>query len=80
MSEALSRLRWQCRRGTRELDVLLLRYLEQRYPEMGESEKAGFEAFLNLQDPVLIGYLFQGIPPAPEFADVVHAILDTAGP
>ena len=78
MTEPISRLRWQCRRGTRELDVLLLRYLETRYPGVGESEKDRFRALLKLQDPELIGYLLQGLPPAPEIADVVHAILVTA--
>lgn len=58
--------------------MLLLRYLETRYPEVADSEKAKFQALLNLQDPELIGYLLQGLPPAPEIADVVHAILDQA--
>ena len=75
MGEVLSRLRWQCRRGTRELDELLLGYLEARYPQAGEAEKAEFQALLSLPDPELIGYLLQGRTPAPEFADVVHAIL-----
>jgi antitoxin CptB len=78
MAEPISKLRWQCRRGTRELDVLLLRYLETRYARLAESEKEEFRALLDLQDPELIGYLLQGVPPVPEIADVVHAILDQA--
>ena len=78
MGEVLSRLRWQCRRGTRELDELLLGYLEAHYPQAGEAEKAEFQALLSLPDPELIGYLLQGRTPVPEFADVVHAILRKA--
>ena len=78
MGEVLSRLRWQCRRGTRELDELLLGYLEAHFPQTGEAEKAEFQALLSLPDPELIGYLLQGRTPVPEFADVVHAILRKA--
>ncbi|MDJ0806588.1 MAG: succinate dehydrogenase assembly factor 2, partial [Gammaproteobacteria bacterium] len=30
----LNRLRWQCRRGMLELDLLLLGFLETRYPRL----------------------------------------------
>ena len=70
-----SRLRWQCRRGMRELDDLLLRYLEQRYDAASAEEKAAFRAFLELSDPELMGYLLQKQQPAPEFDHVVAHIL-----
>ena len=71
-----SRLRWQCRRGMRELDQLLVRYLEQHYETADEIEKAAFEAFLSLPDPQLMRYLLSKEPPAPEFVIVVGHILD----
>lgn len=43
----------------RELDALLLRYLENDYPGSAEPEKAAFEEVLALSDPQLIGYLLQ---------------------
>ena len=52
MSE-LSRLRWLCRRGMKELDLVLTSYLEQHYPTAGELEQAGFRKLLGLQDPEL---------------------------
>jgi antitoxin CptB len=58
MSES-SRLRWQCRRGMRELDELLIRYLELRYSDADQDEKAAFQAVLALPDPELNGYLLQ---------------------
>ena len=54
-----SHLRWQCRRGMRELDELLLRYLENRYPVATDDEKVAFQRFLALSDPELNGYLLQ---------------------
>lgn len=44
------RLRWRCRRGMRELDVLMLRYLEQRWPQADGAERAQFERLLESED------------------------------
>ena len=52
MSE-LSRLRWLCRRGMKELDLVLTGYLENHYSDAGESEQAGFRRLLEMQDPEL---------------------------
>jgi antitoxin CptB len=71
-----SRLRWQCRRGMRELDQLLVRYLEQRYERADDDEKAAFQSLLALSDPQLLGYLLNKTAPAPEHAIVVRHILD----
>lgn len=52
MSE-LSRLRWLCRRGMKELDLVLTKYLENQYPNAGDRLQAGFRQLLELQDPEL---------------------------
>lgn len=75
-----SRFRWRCRRGMRELDVLLERYMDRRYGQAGATERAAFQALLELQDPLLIDYLMGRVEASdPEVADVVARILD-AGP
>lgn len=51
------RLGWRCRRGMRELDVVLQRYLEARYSDAPVDEQTAFEALLELQDPQLFAYL-----------------------
>lgn len=48
-----ARLRWHCRRGMRELDVLLRGYLDSRYAEAPAAEQAAFRALLERQDPEL---------------------------
>lgn len=53
----LSRLRWRCRRGMRELDTLLTGFLERQGATLGEEELARFEALLELQDPMIYGWL-----------------------
>ncbi len=79
MSGSESRLRWQCRRGMRELDHLLLGWFETVYAEATELQKSAFRELLALPDPVLISYLLgTEIPPEIELADVVSSILDRA--
>ena len=73
-------LRWQCRRGMRELDQLLLRFLENEYSNASEAQKLAFRELLALPDPELIGYLLGGqIPVDTEIANVVSRIQDRAG-
>ena len=55
--EELSRLQWRCRRGMRELDVLLMAYLERRYAAAPGAEQAAFRELLSLQDPDIHGLL-----------------------
>jgi len=50
-SESVGRLRWRCRRGTRELDALLSWFLEERFPSAVASEQSGFARLLEEQDP-----------------------------
>jgi len=60
-----NQLKWLCRRGMKELDALMQRYLAEHYPTVSDDEKRAFEALLQLPDPVLIGYLLKG-EPAPD--------------
>lgn len=75
-----SELRWQCRRGMRELDVLLTRYLESSYEAAAADEKAAFRKLLTLADPDLVGYLLQKQVPDPDIAVVIDRILDRTDP
>ena len=49
----LNRLRWRCRRGMRELDVLLERYLRDHWPAADPGRRATFLRLLELPDPEL---------------------------
>ena len=60
----------------RELDELLLRYLEESYADDSEADKTAFREVLALSDPELNGYLLQrGTPDAAPIARVVDRIL-----
>ena len=53
----LARLQWQCRRGTKELDLLLQSYLDTGYLVADHEEKALFVELLELEDDELLGVL-----------------------
>ncbi|MCF6319682.1 MAG: succinate dehydrogenase assembly factor 2, partial [Proteobacteria bacterium] len=55
MNERLKKgyLQWRCRRGTKELDVVLNRFLDAKYDSLTDIELHNFDALLNTQDTVL---------------------------
>jgi len=53
-------LRWRCRRGMKELDVLLERFALQVLPQATPAECRVFAELLALPDPLLAGYLLGG--------------------
>lgn len=55
--DQLAKLRWQCRRGTKELDLLLQRYLDLGYLQADDEEKVLFVELLELEDDELVGVL-----------------------
>ena len=57
MSEnEMDKLRWRCRRGMKELDQLMLRYLDLYYADVSEAHKNAFKQLLNYEEPDLYGY------------------------
>ena len=64
MTEAArKRLAWRCRRGTRELDILLGGWLREEFATANERERAAFEGLLEQQDPDLWDWLMARMPP-----------------
>ena len=61
-----NRLRWRCRRGVRELDLLLSRFLDTRYDQLSQDGKKYFELFLNQSDPDLLAWLMGNRVPQEE--------------
>ena len=59
----------------RELDELLLRYLEQRYEHAPAADKDIFRALLELPDPELTGYLLHKQSPAADWVHVIEQLL-----
>jgi len=76
----MSRLRWRCRRGMRELDVMLTRYLDRVWETASSAERNAFVQLVELQDPDLFGYLVGRTTPAEESQRAVIARIRSLGP
>lgn len=50
----LSKLRWHCRRGVKELDVVLTNYLENHYLDSDQDIQEAFKSLLRIEDPILM--------------------------
>jgi antitoxin CptB len=59
-----NRIGWQCRRGMRELDVLLGNFLAQRYSDLDDAGRRTFELLLEYPDAVLLELLMGRMTPA----------------
>jgi antitoxin CptB len=61
----------------RELDVLLERYLQQRYPSAPLPEQQAFAALLELPDPQLLAFVMRReVPADPEWNHVINQLTD----
>jgi antitoxin CptB len=69
------RLLWRCRRGMKELDILLERFARRELPNASAGQRSAFARFLDLPDPLLVDYLLgQVIPPEAELAQLALRI------
>jgi antitoxin CptB len=75
MSAPADPVRWRCRRGMKELDVLLERFLERAFTRASTEQKRAFASLLELPDPLLAAYLFgHAIPEEPDQAALAKLI------
>ena len=69
------RLRWRCRRGMLELDLLLEGFLDRQYPSLAPGDRLAFARMLEFPDQLLLEWLTGKIVPAdPELRRLVQAI------
>lgn len=80
MSEK-SRVRWLCRRGMKELDVLLERFMGAEYDALDERELAAFRALVDMEDPDLYALIMRRAEPANDLqADLLSRIREFQRP
>lgn len=71
----LKRLRWRCRRGTKELDALYGWWLEHGWPDADAATRDAFDHLLDVQDPDLWDWTIgQGRPPRADWQAIIDAI------
>jgi antitoxin CptB len=75
MSSERSRLVWRCRRGTKELDLILGRFLDHGYDRLDAAERQTFERLLDCEDDLLQDWFLTDAEPADaELAALVDII------
>jgi len=51
-----ARLKWACRRGMLELDVLFMPFVDEAYEHLTEDKRITFERLLECDDPELFAW------------------------
>ena len=75
MTRIDGRLRWRCRRGTRELDLVLDRFLTAAGAALDEDTRQGLERLLDRPDQDLLDWVAgRSAPPDPGLAALVDRI------
>lgn len=73
-----SRILWRCRRGIREMDILLQGYLETHYDGASESEQNSFEALLDEADLDILSWIMQKTEPDKHYIGIIAIIREYA--
>ena len=68
------RIRWRCRRGLLELDIVLQRFLERRFEGLGAAERRLFDELLDAPDNDLLDMALGRAEPAPRYRAVVEML------
>lgn len=73
-----NRLFWASRRGMLELDLILLPFIEQIYPELDAEDRERYHRLLDCEDQDLFGwFLRRQDPEDPELLKIVRIVRDT---
>lgn len=79
-SSEVKRLQWQCRRGIKEVELLLVPFFEAYYTELSPSDQQVFERLLACHDVDLFEWFTQRTSPEDtELSRLVDAILQSVG-
>ena len=77
----LNRLFWQSRRGMLELDVLLVPFTREVYPQLDEANQRRYRELLNCEDQDMFGWFMERSEPEDEdLRLIVRMILDRVQP
>ncbi len=71
VKKKILQLRWQCRRGMLEIDIILSRYLSESYEKSSLIEQAIFESLLTENDQQLFLWFTGREEVWPKYVDLV---------
>lgn len=71
-----ARLRWACKRGMLELDLILMPYYETKYDDLNQIEQEDFAYLLTQEDTFLYSWFMETQKPnEPRLDEMVRKIL-----
>ncbi len=73
-----SRLIWRCRRGIREMDILLLDYLESHYDDASDEDQNTFGELLEENDLDILSWIMEKTSPDEKYIDLITFIRESA--
>lgn len=74
------KLQWHCRRGLKELDVILGPFFEQHYLSLSPADKASFSRLVDCEDMDLFNWFMRQATPAdPEMERMIELVLARLG-
>jgi len=62
MNQEINRIHWKCRRGMREIDLLLREFSQNKLESLGQEDIRKLDAILDYDDQKLFDYIFKGEP------------------
>tara|TARA_B100001057_G_scaffold92101_1_gene88347 strand:- start:33 stop:290 length:258 start_codon:yes stop_codon:yes gene_type:complete len=62
MNQEINRILWKCRRGMREIDLLLREFSQNKLNELNKSDIDIFNEILNYDDQRLYDFIFKKEP------------------
>ncbi|MFD1381896.1 succinate dehydrogenase assembly factor 2 [Rhodanobacter aciditrophus] len=80
-SMGFKRLKWQCRRGMLELDVLFEPFLDDVFLTLSEEDKQRFYKLIECEDQEIFPWFMQKeVPEDPDLARIVDIIVTRVQP
>ena len=70
----ISRVIWKCRKGIREIDILLSRYTEKVYPTLNKKQQDIYVEFIDLDTYEILDMLVNKKPCDKKYQKIVEAL------
>ena len=70
----ISKVIWKCRKGIREIDILLSRYTEKVYPTLNSEQQNVYVEFIDLDTYEILDMLVNNKPYDKKYQKIVEAL------
>ena len=75
MSDLDKKILWQCRRGLKEIDIILVAFAKKGLSSLNNKEKKILVELLDLEDTVLLSWLVYQQKPRNKYKEIIEKIL-----